>query len=81
MKLDPNHYRVALDGLRMQILDHRGRPHNRCSELAAVSGVPALAIVLYALRSDVIGPCEELQIAAIELHKFYEYDSVDEWNQ
>lgn len=79
MNLDPNHYRVALDGLRSQILDHRGHPHNRCSELSAVSGVPALAVVLYALRPDVVGPCEELQLAAINLHTFYEYDKVEEW--
>ena len=79
MNLNPNQYRSSLDKMRQQLLDHRGLPHRRCVELAAVSGVPALAVVLYANRADVMGPSEELTRAAQGLHKFYKYEIVNQW--
>lgn len=79
MKLDPNNYRTSLDKMKAQLLEHRGRPHFRCVELAVVSGIPVLAVVLYALRPEVLGSISELMVAAVDLQAFYKYDVIEDW--
>lgn len=81
MKLDLNSYRTSLDKMLPQILDHKGRKHDRCSELSAVSGIPVLAMVLYALRPEVLGPSEELEKVALDLKAFYKYDEIKDWKE
>jgi hypothetical protein len=81
MKLDLNSYRTSLDKMLPQILDHKGRRHDRCAELAAVSGIPVLAMVLYALRPEVLGRSEELEKVALDLQAFYKYDEIKDWKE
>jgi hypothetical protein len=79
LKLNPNTYRKALDAVRPRFYEHYGDPHKRCSELSAATDVPVLAVVLYAMRDDVLGPLEDLKQAVVALTKFYGYTEVTEW--
>jgi len=79
VKLDPNRCRAALDGMRRELMMHKGQPRHRCAEMSALSGVPALAVVLYAMRPDMMGPLPELVEAVPVLTASGNYDNVDQW--
>lgn len=79
MRLDPNMYRRALDGLKPQLLKDTRSAEWRITEASASGHVPILAVTLYALRSDVLGPMPELTALATRLIAFYRYQGVLPW--
>ena len=80
MHLDPNKCRVSMDGMRRELMLHKGQPRYRCAEMSALSGVPVLAVVLYAMRPDMMGPLPELAEAARDLTIEGKYTTVEGWH-
>ncbi|MCC7443164.1 MAG: hypothetical protein IT285_16145 [Bdellovibrionales bacterium] len=79
MKLDPNKYLGTLRTFKDRLLS-ADDPRRTATELAVGSHVPALAVVLYAMRDDVLGQRQDLLNAQASLTQFYGYSEVEPWN-
>lgn len=79
MTLDPNRYRYTLDALLPTFLRDRETPHTCCIHIALASEVPLLAVVLYALRPEVLGEIPDLRRLVPVLTDFYHYTDVSPW--
>ena len=79
MRLNPNDFRTTLDAIGPELKSTRDTPERRCSEAAVNTHVPLLAVVLYALRPEVLGEVPRLRELAATLTKFYRYSVVVPW--
>ena len=78
MTLDPNKYvrRLVLFKDRIMKASDLGW---MLSDIAQSNQIPVMAVVLYAMRDDVLGPTEELTLSSEAIKAFYEYDKVIPW--
>lgn len=80
MRLNPNDFRTTLNDVRLELISPRHPPERRCSEISVNTHVPLLAVVLYALRPDVLGEVPRLREMVTTLTKFYRYLDVSPWS-
>ncbi len=78
MKLDPNKYRRPLDAIKDQI---KRDGFEKLADFSVATHIPLLAVVLYAMRAEVLGPSTELSAMAASLVEFYGYTEVKEWEE
>ena len=78
MKLNPNSYRRTLDALKPRILESEDRI-KLIGDMAVYSHVPLLAIVLFCMRAEVMGPTQELTAFQDRLISFYGYTMIKPW--
>ena len=78
MTLDPNKYikRLALFKDKIKKSTDIGWD---LSDIAQSNQIPVMAVVLYAMRTDVLGPIEELVLSSKVISNFYEYDKIIDW--
>lgn len=81
MRLDSNKYRRTLNDVKPILLRTEETPETRCTMLALATEIPLLSVVLYALRSDVLGEDATLRHLATTLITFYRYTEVLDWTE
>lgn len=79
MYLNTNLYFSSLEAIKPQLLDHKGDVCRRCTEMSIATHIPLLAVVLYAIKEEVLGPLPELLALKESLIKFYKYTKVEDW--
>ncbi len=79
MRIDPNNCRHTLEALKPRLIASEDTM-KYISETCVFSHIPLLAMVLFAMRVDVLGPRPEFLVFRDTLISFYDYVDVPKWS-